>query len=520
METKNNEIDFQKTLNIVVKSSLIVFLGIFSAKILTYIYKIIIARYFGPETYGLFTLAFIIVEWSIAVSSLGLNKGLIRYVSILRGKKKEKKISSLFKFSFKTTLIFSFSIAILIFLFSDMISNNIFKEPGLTLFLVYFAFAVVFLVITEILLSIALGYERVGWYNFIHKILRGSLQVSLLIFFIFLGLNSYSVILSYFFALTGILIASFLFCIFKYPEIFKEFFNKQKEKGLVKELFSYSWPLLFYGFVWEIFLWTDSFMIGYFKTSAEVGIYNAAIPLAFLLPAVSSIFIPFFFPMINREYSMGNKEKVKQLSKQIGKWVFFINLPVFILFIIFPGTFLNILFGSQYFNAELPLKILAFGALFYSIFIFSNQLVLMKGKSRVVLKDLVIAFLINLTLNWFLVPRYGIVGASVSTAISLVIISLIFAYRSNKYLSIVPIRRKMLNLLGACILSALVLYIAKLFIPINILSLILLAIFFLLLYTFLSFLFKAFDNNDKMILRSFLKKSKKILFIPNSSSSD
>ncbi len=57
-------------LKMLAKSSMIVLIGIFLSKLFTYIYRIVIARYFGPEVYGVFSLALIILGFFIAFSSL------------------------------------------------------------------------------------------------------------------------------------------------------------------------------------------------------------------------------------------------------------------------------------------------------------------------------------------------------------------------------------------------------------------------------------------------------------------
>ena len=59
---ENEKID--NSLKLIVKSSLVVFIGIFASKILSYIYRIVIARSpgFGPEAYGIFSLAVIVIN--------------------------------------------------------------------------------------------------------------------------------------------------------------------------------------------------------------------------------------------------------------------------------------------------------------------------------------------------------------------------------------------------------------------------------------------------------------------------
>ena len=60
--------DISSHLKVIAKTSLIVFVGLLVSKILTYLYRIIIARYFGPEIYGLFSLALTIVSLFIIIA--------------------------------------------------------------------------------------------------------------------------------------------------------------------------------------------------------------------------------------------------------------------------------------------------------------------------------------------------------------------------------------------------------------------------------------------------------------------
>ena len=59
----------------------------------------------------------------------------------------------------------------------------------------------------------------------------------------------------------------------------------------------------------SVFYWTDSLVIGFFKTTVEVGIYNAAIPLAALLTLAPELFIQLLFPIITKEYAKKNLKK-------------------------------------------------------------------------------------------------------------------------------------------------------------------------------------------------------------------
>ena len=213
-----------------------------------------------------------------------------------------------------------------------------------------------------------------------------------------------------------------------------------------------------------------------------------------------------FFPLISKEYASGNKKVVQELSKQVGKWIFIINLPVAILIIIFPGAFLNILFGQEFLGATNALRFLVIGFFFLSLFSISNQLLEMSGRSKTIFINYFIVSTLNVVLNIILIPKYGLTGAAFATMTSTLLLSLIFGVQSYKYLSILPLRRKMLNGIIAVLISSLALIYLKSLIVINSISLIILTVSFFVLYILLIFVLKGFDKHDISVIKSFKNK--------------
>lgn len=507
MPNNNTEEQVNKSLKLLVKSSFIVFIGIFLSKIFIYIYRIIIARYFGPEIYGLFSLAIMIIGWFVAFSSLGLSHGLIRFIPIYREKKQINKIRHLVKFS-AIFLFFSSIIAGTILFFSaDFISLGLFHNVDLIIFLKIFSFLIPLWIFSHLLLSILMGFEKIAWHSFISNILQNITKVIAIVLFIFLGIKTNAIIFSYFLAFFSMFVVSYLICKYKISEIFGKYrLKKQIKLKTRKEFISYSWPIMFTGIIWSLFYWIDSFSIGYFKTVLEVGFYNAAVPIALLMIVAPELFMQLFFPMINREFSNKNWSVIKQLSQQVGKWIFIINLPIFLIIILFPGAIINTLFGSDYLIAENALRILAFGFFISSLFNISGNLINMLGKSKLILMNIVIASIINIILNAMLVPKYGINGAAISTTIVWILFSIAFLIQANYFISIIPIRRKIFKILLISLIPLCLLIFIKQFVTINLISLILLGLLFLLSYLLLIFITGCLDKNDFMILRSLKRK--------------
>src|SRR3989344_9312208 len=98
MDKDKKEID--KSLGILAKSAFIVLIGLVLSKVFSYTYRIMIARIYGPDIYGVFLLAFSIIGFFIYLVLMGFDSGLVRYIPIYSAEKKRKNIKFIINFSF------------------------------------------------------------------------------------------------------------------------------------------------------------------------------------------------------------------------------------------------------------------------------------------------------------------------------------------------------------------------------------------------------------------------------------
>lgn len=505
MENKNSSVD--KSLKLLAKTSIIVFIGLIISKIFLYLYRITIARYLGPEVYGLFSLTFMISQWFMAVFSFGLLEGLFRYIAFYRGKNEIDKAAYIYKKSSKILLVSSLIAGVFLFALSDFISIKIFNDANLIIFLRMFSLLIPVWVFSNIFVNIIRAFEKINIYSFFVNILQNVVKVLAIIILIIIGFKTDSVIYSFILGILVTLIFPYIYCRIKLPAIFQKYNLEKEEKARVtKDLVSYSWPIMFLGIITIIFYWVDSFIIGYFKGVTEVGFYNSAVPIALLLGLAPELFMQLFFPMVTKEYSRKKIDIIKELSKQTGKWIFIINLPAFILIMLFPGAIINLLFGPEYLVAENALRYLAISSFFSSIFIISNNLISVIGKSKIILVDMMVTLIINTIFCIFLVPIYGMDGAAISTMMSMIALNLLFFFQARHYTSIIPLRRKMIGIAIIGVIAAVMLFIIKQFVKINLLTLVLLCTFFVLTYFLLIFVTGMLDKNDLMIIRAIKKK--------------
>jgi len=503
------------SLKLLVRTSFIVFIGIVISKIVTYFYRIIIARHLGPEIYGIFSLASMIFGWFAAIFSFGLADGLLRYVSIYRAKEDNGEINYITK---KTLLILSISsifATLLLFLSSEFISINFFHNSELIIYLKIFSIALPFWIFSSIFLSIMRAYQRISAYSMIFNIIQNVSKLAVLILLVFMGLKDMAVIFSFTIGTMMILLCSYIYCKKNFPEVMKvSNFNKEG-KQLFKELVYYSGPIMFFGVISSLFYWIDSFSLGYFKGVMEVGFYNAAMPIASLLTLSSEVFTQLFFPLVTKYYSEKNFSLINDVSKQVGKWVWIINLPALALLILFPGVFINILFGKEYLVAENALRFLAIGSFFFSLFSISNNLLFMIGKSKLILFDITIASLVNLILNFILIPMQtifflnnsnGITGAAIATMISIAFFNLLMMFQIKHYLSIIPFKREMIKIFFITLILIIPLYIISSLVQVSTIGLFIIGIIFIVTYLVLILITGCLDKSDFMIIKAIWRK--------------
>lgn len=495
------------SLKLLAKGSIIFFIGMVVSKIATYLYNFITVRTFGQETYGLFSLTLMVSGLFLAFFSFGLQSGILRYISFYRGKDEKEKINYIIHFSLRLTLLLSIIGGVLLFSFSDIISINIFHNAGLSIFLKLFSIFIPLSLISGIFHTILRSYEIIGWYSFIGNILLTSVQLILLIVFASLNLKNNAIIFSYILGMSVMFFSAFLVCKYKLPGIFKRSsLKKDIKKNLTKELLSYSWPIMFMGLIVSVFSYIDSFSIGYFRTISEVGLYNIAVPISLFLQVVPLLFLQLFFPIITKEYSKGNINLIKDLSKQISKWIFILNLPLLAILILFPGAVISLLFGPEFVPASFALRFLSIGIFFYALFSVSDNLLSMAGKSRTSLRNFGISTVVNIVLNVLLVPKLGIIGAAISNMSGYTLWAVLSLVSAKKFVRIIPLKKGMIKILLIALFSSLVLLFIRSVFKLNKLTIILSGTFFILLYFFLILITKSFDENDFTVLKEFKNK--------------
>lgn len=492
-----------ESLKTITKGAGIVFIGLFISKLLGYIYRLIVAR-IGTEQYGLLSLGLAIFGVLTTLSLLGLNQGIIRYISFYKAKEDLLKIKNILVSTFKITLPLSLILAIFLFIFSKWISITFFHNPNLSLIIKIIAIALPFEVIRQIILDIFKAFQKIKYELYIKCITENLTKIILTLIFIILGLNIIGATTAYTLSIILSAILAFYFLETKISPIFK---HKINNSSFDKELLFYSLPLLFSDFIFSIILWTDTLMLGYFLPESEVGIYNAALPTAFLMNMIPYALYTLFIPMLTELYSQNKNTEFKIVYKTVTKWVFLINLILLSMFYLFSRPILSILFGQNYIRGATSLIILGTGYFIGYFPISSQHFLLIIKKTKLVLFNTLFVAILNILLNLYLIPIYGFLGAAIATSSVFILRGILLSTESYLIKRLIPLKLNFLKILfSISIASIIVNYISK-FYPINIFTLVINGILLVGFYSLLLLITKSFEREDIMIIKTIQQKT-------------
>ncbi len=456
----DKEAELNSTLRTVVKSSFLVFFSIILSKLLSYAYRIIIANRYGSESYGRFSLSLVVVGIIIAIASFGLHDGLLRYISFYRGKKEFGKIRFIINKSMKILLFTSIISFIGLYYLSEIISTRIFHDSSLTHYLKFISLVLPFSIFAGAFLAIIRAFEKVGTYSFLVNFLHNFFKVLLLVLAIFIGIGENSIVLSYILSYALLLFAAYLFFVAYVKNKYlskKDITTKEKSK-ISLELLNYSWPVIFSGIFFSLFFWIDTLVLGSNLDAASVGIYSAAVLLVGLFSFAQDLFIQLFVPLISRNLSIGNKEVIKEVSKQVFKWVFIINIFISLPLIIFPEKIISLFFKGEFIAASTALRILSIGAILSGFIGLLTGLINAIGRTKRVFVYYMIFSAINFVIDVLFVRKYGLEGVALGTSITWILFTLTLYIEVRKLYGFYPIRRAFAKIALAGITSGLLLW--------------------------------------------------------------
>ncbi len=495
----------------VAKEASISFGGMGMGSLFRYLFSIMMARWLGPQMLGIYSLGNAITRIGEIFGIMGLDNGVLRYVS--REKEKNDNVRNSIYSSIKMGFISSIFIGLLLYFSSDWIVLNLFNEDTfLSTVIKVYALTLPFTVTTLIASFATQGFKILKYKVFVNQIINPfTLLLTMILSYLFFGVNVAILAPTVVSAVIG------FFLILHYLNGFVDLsVSKVLNAKFDNKILRFSLPLMFVSAIGIIMHWTDIIMLGILKDAKDVGLYHPVERTAGLIRMILFAFASIFAPLFSQYFHEKNQTKMLEVFQLSTKWILLTSLPLFIFLILFSNTIL-MLFGSEFGNNSLALPILTVGIMIQAVFGLGSPSLTMSGFQKYNLINALVALFTNIFLNIMLIPQFGIAGAAMGTTIALFLISLLRFFENYYLLGMNLLSTKLLKPILAGLSTGMIVYLVKPYIfesgyfdyHSSILYLVIYllfgAIFILLIYMVLIWILRL-DDEDKDIVQVITNK--------------
>ena len=160
--------------------------------------------------------------------------------------------------------------------------------------------------------------------------------------------------------------------------------------------------------MWVLTSQVDIVMLGAFTSTENVGIYAVVIKLGmmitFILTSINMVLAPKFAEL----YYSNDLESLRNVAQKSSKIIFYTTIPLLLILIIFGKPILS-LFGSEFIFGYWALVFVALGQFVNTICGSTGYFMNMTGNQKEFNKIMMFATLLNIILNYILIPIFGIV---------------------------------------------------------------------------------------------------------------
>jgi O-antigen/teichoic acid export membrane protein len=184
-----------------------------------------------------------------------------------------------------------------------------------------------------------------------------------------------------------------------------------------KEIVVKSYPIAISGMALFLLISFDIMFLKKYKDDATIAFYALAVKLMTILSMIIVTVNITVSTKIAEYYSSNDTKELRKIIKNSSRLIFALTLPAAVFICFFTDSILGF-FGKEYVLVKDALLILTIGQAVCSAFGSAPVYLNMTGRQHIFQRILVLAVVLNLGLNRFLIPIYGMTGAATAFVIS------------------------------------------------------------------------------------------------------
>ncbi|MEG5014644.1 MULTISPECIES: flippase [unclassified Microcoleus] len=184
-----------------------------------------------------------------------------------------------------------------------------------------------------------------------------------------------------------------------------------------KELLSESWPIILSGLAIYLYSKTDQIMLGAMNQNAQLGYYAAAVKISEICDFLPMIISSSIFPKLANLRKTNYEEYLNKFQIYSDIMIFFwlgVAIPISLL----SPWIVHLLYGEKYAKSAAVLALYVWAQFGSNFGVARSTYLNIEGQLRYGLYLTVVGSILNVGLNFLLIPKYGAFGATAATLIT------------------------------------------------------------------------------------------------------
>lgn len=363
---------------------------------------VLLARFFGPEEYGRLSFAFILTGFASIVMNLGLPITFVRDGA--------RDINFLRK-NLATALLLQGIASFILFL---ALIGALLVSPALrqdTTLLITALFYTMFNIITNFLYSSFQAVHRMHLEAIAIGFQNGLLLIFVLFFLFYQGTVEW--------IMFGYLLASILGGALTATLIKKYLFSWTWKMNWAAgwALLTQSWPLMAGSALSTVYFSLDSLMLRVFQGNEAVGIYSALYKIVFGFYLLATLYGSSIFPVLSQLFTHA-RDEFMNLYKRSVQLMASLGILFGLVTTFFARPIIQIFFGEAYLSGVLTLQISIWSIMIFLVGVILYDTLIITGKQKDLLWSVLISTVLNVILNFMMIPTWGMAGAAFATVIA------------------------------------------------------------------------------------------------------
>lgn len=474
----------------------ILFAGLVVELGVSFLAKAVIARFLGAVDYGAVSLGVTTLGLLSTLSLLGLHSGVGRYLPRFKTKADRRGV---LVSAASIALPVSIASGTTVVLLSGPISVYLFTDPSVAPILRIFGLTIPFAALMKLSIGTIQGLKQAAPRVAVQNVTPPVTRFTAVAIAVVLGTGSIGIATAYAAAYVVAALVGIYYVITR-----TSLLSNVKPNYKHRELLSFSAPLIVTAAMAFVLTDLDTFMLGYFSSTRDVGIYNVVYPIAQLLTVGLTAFSFLFMPIISELDAEGATDEMLRIYQIVTKWIFMATLPIFMVIALFPEMTIAITFGREYVAGSVALSLLAVAYFSHAIAGPNANTLTSIGHTRIIMWDNLAIGVLNAILNVALIPTYGFLGAGIATAISYILLNLLYSTQLYRITGIHPFSTGLIRPgVIAVALTATTVWFTRTYFTVTIPLLVVMFALFLVSYGIIILRFGGIEQEEVMLVLSF-----------------